>query len=157
MGERLLPQLLLIVKRTLESHSLGVLGTLDKIGSYQSLVAFVSSKDLKSLVFSTTTNTQKYANFKNCPQVSFLVDTRSNSEKDFHECIVITAFGEVKEVRKEVKNSTLSHYLSKHPLLEDFVKSPSCALFEIHMKKYLVVTEFQKVLEFKVKNDFNVS
>lgn len=88
--------------------------------------------------------------FNTLKVVANLVDTRSNSEIDFHECIVITAFGEVKEVRKEVKNSTLSHYLSKHPLLEDFVKSPSCALFEIHVKKYLVVTEFQNVLDFKV-------
>ncbi|MFC2168410.1 pyridoxamine 5'-phosphate oxidase family protein [Acidobacteriota bacterium] len=147
MSER---ELSIIVKRILESRNLGVLGTLDKVGPYQSLVAFVSSKDLKSLVFSTATNTRKYTNFKTCPQVSFLIDTRSNSEKDFHECIVITAFGKVKEVRKEVKNSTLSLYLSKHPLLEDFVKSPSCALFEIHVKKYLVVTEFQKVVELKV-------
>lgn len=139
-----------IIQRTLECQNLGVLATLDKTGPYESLVAFVSSRDLKSIVFSTAVYTRKYANFKNQPHVSFLVDTRSNSEKDFHECIVVTALGKAREVGEEEQNSILRLYLKKHPYLEDFVKSPSSRLLQIQVNKYIVVSDFQKVLELTV-------
>lgn len=89
-----------LVRHTLESQSLGVLATLDKKNPYENLVAFVSSKDLKNIIFSTAIYTRKYTNLKTYPHVSFLVDTRSNSEKDFHECVAVTALGKTKEVGK---------------------------------------------------------
>jgi nitroimidazol reductase NimA-like FMN-containing flavoprotein (pyridoxamine 5'-phosphate oxidase superfamily) len=139
-----------LVKSILESQSLGVLATLDKKSPYENLVAFVSSQDTKNIVFSTAVYTRKYANLKTSPRVSFLVDTRSNSEKDFHECVAVTAFGKAKEVAKKERDQILRLYLKKHPYLEDFVKSPSCRLFQIHVEKYSVVSEFQRVLEFSV-------
>lgn len=139
-----------LVRHTLESQSLGVLATLDKKNPYENLVAFVSSKDLKNIIFSTAIYTRKYTNLKTYPHVSFLVDTRSNSEKDFHECVAVTALGKTKEVGKKELDKILRLYLKKHPFLEDFVKSPSCRLFQIQVNKYIVVSEFQKVLEFSV-------
>jgi len=139
-----------LVQRILESQSLGVLATLDKKNPYENLVAFVSSKDLKNIIFSTAVYTRKYSNLKAFPNVSFLVDTRSNSEKDFHECVAITAFGQAKEVGKKEWDKILRLYLKKHPYLEEFVKSPSCRLLQIQVSKYIVVSEFQKVLEFSV-------
>jgi len=139
-----------IVRNTLKAQNLGVLATLENETPYETLVAFVSSEDLKHIVFSTAVYTRKYANLKNHPQVSFLVDTRSNTEKDFHECIAITALGEAKEAGREEQKKILGPYLKKHPYLEGFVKSPSCRLFRIRVRKYIVVSEFQKVLEFAV-------
>jgi nitroimidazol reductase NimA-like FMN-containing flavoprotein (pyridoxamine 5'-phosphate oxidase superfamily) len=139
-----------LVQYTLESQSLGVLATLDDDNPYENLVAFVSSKDLKYIVFSTAVYTRKYANLKSSPHVSFLVDTRSNSEQDFHKCIAVTALGKAKEVGKKEWDKILRLYLKKHPYLDDFVKSPSCRLLQIKVNKYIVVSEFQKVLEFNV-------
>jgi hypothetical protein len=139
-----------LVRNTLESQCLGVLATLDKKNPYENLVAFVSSKDLKYIVFSTAIYTRKYANLKTNPHVSFLVDTRSNTEKDFLECVAVTALGKTREIGKEGQDKFLRLYLRKHPYLEDFVKSPSCRFFQIQVNKYIVVSEFQKVLEFSV-------
>ncbi|MGD8538136.1 MAG: pyridoxamine 5'-phosphate oxidase family protein [Candidatus Aminicenantes bacterium] len=139
-----------LVRNTLETQNLGVLATLDRTNPYENLVAFVSSKDLKSIVFSTAVYTRKYTNLSTHPQVSFLVDTRSNSEKDFHECVAVTALGKAVEVQKEQRSILLRQHLKKHPYLEDFVKSPSCRLFRIQVRKYIVVSEFQKVVEFTV-------
>jgi len=136
------------VRHTLETQNLGVLATLDKTDPYENLVAFVSYKDLRSIVFSTAVYTRKYANLSAHPQVSFLVDTRTNSEKDFHECVAVTALGRAEEVNEQERNKTLRHYLAKHPYLEGFVRSPSCRLFKIQVEKYIVVSEFQKVVEF---------
>jgi nitroimidazol reductase NimA-like FMN-containing flavoprotein (pyridoxamine 5'-phosphate oxidase superfamily) len=137
-----------LIRHTLETQNLGVLATLDKANPYENLVAFVSSNDLKSIVFSTAVYTRKYANLSAHPDVSFLVDTRSNTERDFHECVAITALGKATEVKINKRNPVLRHYLKKLPYLEDFVKSPSCRLFLIQVKKYIVVSEFQKVLEY---------
>lgn len=139
-----------LVQQTLESQNLGVLATLDEKRPYENLVAFASSKDLTEIIFSTGVYTRKYINLKTHPNVCFLVDTRSNSEKDFHECIVVTALGNAKEVGKQEKARILRLYLNKHPYIEHFVKSPSGRLFKIKVKKYIVVSEFQKVLEFAV-------
>ena len=139
-----------LVRHTLEIQNLGVLATLDRTNPYENLVAFVSSKDLKSIIFSTAVFTRKYANLCANPQVSFLVDTRSNSAKDFHECVAVTALGRAEEIKKQEWMKILRQYLAKHPYLEDFVKSPSCRLFRIQVKKYIVVSEFQKVVEFIV-------
>lgn len=137
-----------IVQQTLESQNLGVLATLDKNDPYENLVAFVSSVDLKSIVFSTAVYTRKYTNLKTHPQVSFLVDTRSNSERDFNECVVVTALGRASEIKEDERDKILHLYLKKHPYLEDFVKSPSSRFFRLKVKKYIVISEFQKVLEF---------
>jgi hypothetical protein len=41
-------------------------------------------------------------------------------------------------------------YLGKHPHLEEFVTSPTCALLRIKVEKYIVVTRFQEVREIKI-------
>jgi len=139
-----------LVKRTLEAQNLGVLATLDKNNPYENLIAFISSEDLKYIMFTTAVYTRKYANLKNHPHVSFLVDTRSNSVKDFHECIAITALGDARETVRDERDASLRLYLEKHPYLEDFVRSPSTRIFRIRVKKYVVVSEFQNVSEFNL-------
>ena len=139
-----------LVRRTLESQNLGVLATLDKKNPYENLVAFISSEDLKYIFFTTAVYTRKYANLKNHPSVSFMVDTRSNSAKDFHECVAITALGDARETVRDEHHASLQLYLEKHPYLEDFVRSPSTRIFRIRVKKYVVVSEFQNVSEFNV-------
>jgi heme iron utilization protein len=41
----------------------------------------------------------------------------------------------------------MSLHLAKHPHLKDFVNSPSCALCEVRVRTFFVVTRFQNVLE----------
>jgi hypothetical protein len=41
-------------------------------------------------------------------------------------------------------------YLGKHPYLEGFVTSPTCALLRIKVEKYIVVTRFQEVREIQM-------
>jgi len=139
-----------LVGRTLKSQNLGVLATLEDNNPYESLVAFISSEDLKYIVFTTAVYTRKYANLKNHPPVSFLVDTRSNSARDFHECVVVTALGNAREIVRDERDENLRLYLKRHPYLEEFVRSPSTRLFRIRVKKYIVVSEFQNVSEFNI-------
>ena len=75
-----------------------------------------------------------------------LVDNRSNKASDLRWAMAATATGSATEVMGE-RASTLDLYLAKHPHLKDFVHSPTCALCEIRVQTFIVVTRFQKVVE----------
>ena len=51
----------------------------------------------------------------------------------------------------EEKDVFLSLYLGKHPHLEDFVMSPSCALVRVVINTYVVVSRFQHVMMLHMK------
>jgi hypothetical protein len=41
--------------------------------------------------------------------------------------------------------------LEKHPELEDFVRSPTCAVLDIGVESYYIVERFQHVTEMHLK------
>jgi hypothetical protein len=65
--------------------------------------------------------------------------------------MAVTATGKAEETEGQEKEKVLKTYLTKHPHLEDFVSSPSCALLRIRVERYYVATRFQNVIEVHVK------
>jgi len=139
------------LKKLLQSQPLAVLATQSRGQPYASLVAFASSSDLRSIYFATTRSTRKYANLAGDSRVAMLVDNRSNKASDFRWAMAATATGTAKEVDPDEKEVALDLYLSKHPHLKEFVHSPTCALCEIRVQTFFVVTRFQHVVEVHVK------
>lgn len=135
------------LKKLLRSQPLAVLSTQESGQPYASLVAFASSEDLTRLYFATIRSTRKFANILKDSRVAILVDNRSNSPADFHQAAAATAIGRSEEVASSRRNDVLKLYLAKHPYLKSFVESPTCALCEIHIRTYFVVTRFQDVVE----------
>jgi nitroimidazol reductase NimA-like FMN-containing flavoprotein (pyridoxamine 5'-phosphate oxidase superfamily) len=134
-----------------ESQKLAVLSTHHHGQPYASLIAFTASNDLKELFFATPRATRKYANLKADPRVALLIDSRSNQDSDIHQAIAVTAVGKAAEVTEEERREVLQLYLAKHPHLEEFAKSPSCALVRVTVATFYVVSRFQKVMELHVK------
>ena len=139
------------LKKLLQSQPLAVLATQSRGQPYASLVAFASSEDLKSLYFATTRSTRKFANLSGDSRVAVLVDNRSNKASDFRWAMAATATGRATEVGPGERESVMDRYLSKHPHLKDFVHSPTCALCEIKVQSFFVVTRFQHVVEVHVR------
>lgn len=133
------------------SQRLAVLATQNRRQPYGNLVAFMATEDLKYLLFATTRATRKYANISKNPKVAMVFDNRSNQESDFHQAAAVTATGVVKEVVGPEKEIFQKLYLSKHPYLKDFVSSPTCALLKVEVKTYIVVNQFQNVVELRIK------
>jgi len=132
------------------SQKLAVLSTHHNGQPYASLIAFTSSDDLKELFFATPRATRKYANLQADPRVALLIDSRSNQDSDIHRAIAVTAVGKAAEVTESEREKVLKLYLSKQPHLEEFVKSPSCALVQVTVATFYVVSRFQKVMELHV-------
>ena len=75
---------------------------------------------------------------------------KKNEEADFHDAVSITATGTAEEIKDLEKDKVLTRYLAKHPYLEDFAHSPSCALIKVTTQSYYMVKNFQNVMELHV-------
>jgi heme iron utilization protein len=144
-------QIMVQLEALFTSQGLAVVSTHDHGQPYSNLVAFASSKDLNHLVFATNRATRKFANIDEDRRVSLLIDNRSNRISDFHEAMAVTAIGLAEEVKGPEKENLLKVYLAKHPHLEDFVLSSACALVQVEVKRYYVVSRFQHVLVLHMK------
>jgi nitroimidazol reductase NimA-like FMN-containing flavoprotein (pyridoxamine 5'-phosphate oxidase superfamily) len=134
----------------LTSQRLAVLATHRDGQPHASLVAFATTRDLRELLFATARTTRKFANLTRDPRVSLLVDNRSNRAADIHQAAAVTAVGTAAEVGEMDRERCLELYLAKHPHLEEFVCSPSCALVRVRVSCYSLVSRFQKVMEWHI-------
>ena len=129
------------------SQNLAALSTHHEGQPYSSLVAFLASDDLKHLYFVTPTTTRKFANLTADNRVAVMINSSTNQVSDFHRAISVTAIGKAKDVAGGDKKRILGQYLAKHPYLEDFVRSPTCALVGVAVESYFMVKNFQNVME----------
>ena len=140
------------LRRLFARQRLAALATTEAGGHpYANLMAFAASPDLKSLVLVTGRSTRKYDNLIADPRVALLIDDRSHDASDIHEAMAVTVLGDARELPEEEQGPLLALYLSKHPHLEDFASSPSCALFEVVVRSYYLVRRFQEVTELHVR------
>jgi heme iron utilization protein len=134
----------------LASQKLGVLATFGDEYPYTTIVAYAVADDLKSVLFVTIRNTQKYLNIQNNPNISMLVDNRSNRAMDFSNAQALTLLGKATEIFDDEKSKYMAIYLQRHPYLKDFAMNPDSALMKIQARKYILVRRFQEVIEFEV-------
>ena len=132
------------------SQKLAVVSTQSDGQPYASLVAFVASDDLRHIYFVTARTTRKFANLMKEHRVAVLINSSTNEESDFHKAISITVTGTAEEIRNLEREKILKLYLSKHPYLEDFANSPSCALMQVETQSFYMVQNFQNVMELHI-------
>jgi hypothetical protein len=65
--------------------------------------------------------------------------------------VAVTVLGEAEEVIGAERDGLLANYLAKHPHLESFATSPSCALLRVWVRSYYLVSRFQEVVELHVR------
>ena len=143
-------EILVVIGKLLESQRLAVLSTQNHGQPYSNLIAIAATDDLRHLLFATTRATRKYANLMADSRVAVLVDNRQNEVSDFTVAAALTALGKAWELQGAERQQFLKVYLGKHPYLEEFVASSTCALLRVKVDKYIVVTRFQEVREIQI-------
>lgn len=129
-----------------------VLATDAEGSPYTSLIAYALTSDMKGFLFITPKSTRKYRNILKNNHVSLLIDTRSNTEKDYMGAESVTILGKAGPVRKGRKWSELAGILlAKHPVLRKVMLSPETALIMVEIKKCIHVTNFQSVSTWDVE------
>ena len=115
---------------------------------YTSLIAYALAPDSKGIVFVTPSKTQKYKNILRNNRVSLLIDTRSNTDKDYMNAESLTVLGNAKPLRKGKKwSESAGVFLRKHPGLGGIIHSPETRLIFITITRCIHVTRFQTVSE----------
>jgi general stress protein 26 len=132
------------------SQKLAVLSTHQEGQPYANLIAFVGKEDLKEIFFVTPRATRKFANLSADSRVAILINSSLNVDADFHEAVVVTALGNAEEIDETEKAKILGLYLVKHPYLEAFATSPTCAVVRVTIMTYVLVKNFQHVMELHI-------
>ena len=140
-----------LLRELFSSQPLAVLATQCNGQPYGNLVAFAATEDLKVLLFATARGTRKFANITTDPRVAMVMDSRTNQKADFQRAVAVTATGIAEEVDSTERDHLLKLYLSKHPHLKKFVKSPNNVLLKVKVDTYFVVKKFQNVIVLPMK------
>ena len=138
------------IRELFTTEKLAVLSTHHSGQPYANLIAFVGKENLKEIFFVTPRTTRKFVNLSVDPRVAILINSSMNMESDFHEAVAVTALGNAKEIDGTEKEDVLGLYLRKHPYLEAFATSPTCALVGITITTYVMVKNFQQVMELQI-------
>ncbi len=131
----------------LTTQRLGVLSTHDRGQPYASLVAYAVTEDLGGIVFTTTRATRKFAYLTADPRVAMLINDSVNAVSDFHRAAAVTALGRAAALDGQAAARYLPGYIEKHPYLESFAAAPTTAMVRIEVDRYILVKQFQKVIE----------
>ena len=142
-----------LLRELLNGQKLAVLSTHNGGQPYASLVAFAFSDDLASLYFVTPRTTRKFSNLQNDRRMALLITSSTNKETDFHEAMAVTVVGSGVEIQGPDKEAALDHYIARHPYLEDFARSPTCAFVRVHAHIYILVKDFQHVMELHLDHE----
>jgi len=138
------------VQSLLQHQQLGVLSTVGNEMPYANLVAFVASDDDRYLYFVTPRATRKFANLSANANVALLVNNSNNHPDDFKQAAAVTAVGKATTVSAPTLAAVQERYLTKHPHLQDFVRSPDCEMICIRVMRYILVERFQDVTEYRI-------
>lgn len=134
------------IRNLLLSHNLGVLATAGERYPYTSLVGFIVTDDLRTLIFATLRDTRKFQGLTKNPDVSFLVTSQRNNMDDFKDADALTVLGAARPIESDTgMYKTL--FLQKFPFLKHFIEDPNCSLVAITVHRYIWVTRFQEVTE----------
>jgi heme iron utilization protein len=127
-----------------------VLATAHNEIPYTSLIAYAFDHQEKIFVFLTPRKTTKYSNILRNPNVSLLIDTRENTDKDYLSGEAFTVQGKAVPLRAgKRRENLLEFFLNKHPKLKDFSKEKNIAIIAVEIKRCFKVTKFQEVFHYK--------
>ena len=138
-----------VIRQMIDTQRYAVLATDDQGQPYTSLMAFAATVDLKQIILMTDRNTHKHANLKSNRRVAVLIDNRENSDADTGDAVAITVMGEAVLIAADSCAKFLELYLARHPQLTEFARSPTCAVVSVNVSSYVVVREFQVVVEWR--------
>ena len=142
-GEASLPER---IRDLVEGEPFAVLATQGDAQPYGSVIALAVSADLTQAAFCTSRATRKYSLLERCDRVALVIDDRSKHGDDIRCVSAVTATGRATELAQGAdRDHWQAELLARHPYLEEFLASPSCAVFLVEIVRYLHVVRFQEV------------
>jgi nitroimidazol reductase NimA-like FMN-containing flavoprotein (pyridoxamine 5'-phosphate oxidase superfamily) len=123
----------------LERSRFAVLATQRAGQPHASLMAFTPVSGLRCLVFATYRSTLKYRSLSADPRVALLIGDQEGETTGSARRLILTACGEAIEIPEAERQPTVCAHLARHPDLDEFLRSPDCALVRVTVGAYEVV------------------
>jgi len=116
-----------------------VLATASKNRPHCSLMAYATNSSCDEIYLMTLTESRKYQNMCENPDVSLLIDTRQDKLKsDYTQTMALTVSGRFDKIIKDSERDRIRKELSRrHPGLKDFFLNPKGEIVKIIIKSYL--------------------
>jgi general stress protein 26 len=133
------------IRALLEARKLAVLATQIDGQPHASLMAFTPVEGIKRIVFATYRTTRKYASLRRDGRAALLIGSGIEPFEQQRTGLVVTAHGRIADVPDHARQATLTAHLKRHPEFEDFLTSPDCALLNMEISAYQLVTSTDEV------------
>ncbi len=144
-----------LVEELLTGQIFAVLATQGDAGRpHLSIVSFLSSDSLRSLIFVTPRKTRKYGYLRKRPEAALFIDDRREKIGDIMKVTGIEAAGKAAELAGEERAAYRSAFITRYPGLSDFYDSPDNAVIRIAVEEYNVVGSFQNMRMLKAEDGF---
>lgn len=140
------------LRHLLETQKYAVLATDNHGQPYTSLMAYSITGDLRAFILMTERGRLKYENLMSNPRVAIMIDNRENLGSDLDATIAVTAQGLAEEISADGRDAARAFCLARHPALQSFAESPSCAFIRIQVTSYVIVRQFQDVIEWRIES-----
>jgi len=143
-------QLRTALKRLFAEQLFAVLATEGRRAPHLNIVSFAPADELRTILFATPRQSQKFANLRRHPEVALFVDNRSNRLQDLQEVYGVEISGTAAEAAGPEEPRYRELYLARFPALEEFLGSPGTAFMAVRVRRYDVVHRFQEVVFWEV-------
>jgi nitroimidazol reductase NimA-like FMN-containing flavoprotein (pyridoxamine 5'-phosphate oxidase superfamily) len=125
-----------LIRTVLDGNRFAVLATQRAGQPHASLMAFTPVSGLRYLVFATYRDTLKYQNLLTDGRAALLIDGQDDERTRPNRRLVLTALGEAIEIPEAEREAAACAHLARHPDLDEFVRSPDCALVRVAISRY---------------------
>jgi nitroimidazol reductase NimA-like FMN-containing flavoprotein (pyridoxamine 5'-phosphate oxidase superfamily) len=132
------------IKALIRRKSSCVLATTDGKIPHCSLMAYVTSEAADRLYLVTPSNTKKYRNIKDHPDVSLLIDTRGEQVRDNTQALTVAGTCHFLDADEEI-DSVKDAFDRQHPHLRDFIRKRGVAFVCVEFDSFLFVEGPERV------------
>ncbi|MCK8601490.1 pyridoxamine 5'-phosphate oxidase family protein [Desulfoferrobacter suflitae] len=129
------------IRKLVQENNMCVLATCHDHRPHCSLMAYLTNERADGIYMVTRRHTQKYRNLTANPQVSLLIDTRTQVEPDQRsriQALTISGTCSVTVDPKE-RDEILRQIVIRHPHLKELADHPDAAIISIQLHSFLLL------------------
>jgi len=129
------------MKALIQSKDSCVLATSARDEPHCSLMVYTADEQCREIYMVTYRKGTKYANLKENPNVSLLIDTREEHQgEDRPKAMALTVNGMFEEVQEPGRRAVVARQLmERHPHIADLVNHAEAAVFAVKVTSFLLL------------------
>ena len=114
-----------------------VLATASSSKPHCSLMSYIADPECREIYMVTHRQTKKYANLRENPWVSLLIDTREeDSHKEIGQKKALTITGAFQKIDPGKKDAVRARFLKKLPQLKELIDDPDAEIISIRVHSF---------------------